>query len=150
MSRAAKYLEDFSVGDVVEGGALRVDAAEIKEFAAKYDPQPFHLDEAAAEKSFFKGFAASGWHTAALTMRLIVDSGLPISGGVIGAGGTIAWPKALRPGSTIRLTSEVLEVRPSKSRPDRGMVKVRFTTRDDAGDTVQVLVADLVCLRRPG
>jgi acyl dehydratase len=81
-------------------------------------------------------------------MRLIVDSGVPVGGGVIGAGGTISWPKALRPGETIRLESEILEVRPSKSRPDRGMVKVRFTTFDSAGDVVQVLVADLVAPRR--
>ncbi len=143
------YLDDFRVGDVIKGGSLHVDVAMIKEFAAKYDPQPFHLDEEAAAASFFKGLAASGWHTAALTMRLIVESGVPVSGGVIGAGGTINWPKALRPGETIRLESEILEVRPSKSRPDRGMVKVRFTTFDSTGDVVQVLVADLVALRRP-
>ena len=143
------YLDDFRVGDVIKGGSLHVDVAMIKEFAAKYDPQPFHLDEEAANASFFKGLAASGWHTAALTMRLIVESGVPVSGGVIGAGGTINWPKALRPGETIRLESEILEVRPSKSRPDRGMVKVRFTTFDSTGDVVQVLVADLVALRRP-
>ena len=143
------YLDDFRVGDVIKGGSLHVDVAMIKEFAAKYDPQPFHLDEEAAAASFFKGLAASGWHTAALTMRLIVESGVPVSGGVIGAGGTINWPKALRPGETIRLESEILEVRPSKSRPDRGMVKVRFTTFDSTGDVVQVLIADLVALRRP-
>ena len=143
------YLDDFRVGDVIKGGSLHVDVAMIKEFAAKYDPQPFHLDEEAAAASFFKGLAASGWHTAALTMRLIVESGVPVSGGVIGAGGTINWPKALRPGETIRLESEILEVRPSRSRPDRGMVKVRFTTFDSTGDVVQVLVADLVALRRP-
>ena len=143
------YLDDFRVGDVIKGGSLHVDVAMIKEFAAKYDPQPFHLDEEAAAASFFKGLAASGWHTAALTMRLIVESGVPVSGGVIGAGGTINWPKALRPGEAIRLESEILEVRPSKSRPDRGMVKVRFTTFDSTGDVVQVLVADLVALRRP-
>jgi acyl dehydratase len=142
------YLDDFRVGDIIKGGSLTVDAAAIKEFAAKYDPQPFHLDEEAAKDSFFKGLAASGWHTAALTMRLIVDSGVPVGGGVIGAGGTISWPKALRPGETIRLESEILEVRPSRSRPDRGMVKVRFTTFDSAGDVVQVLVADLVAPRR--
>ena len=142
------YLDDFKVGDVIKGGALTVDAAAIKEFAAKYDPQPFHLDEEAAKATFFGGLAASGWHTAALTMRLIVESGVPVAGGVIGAGGTINWPKALRPGETIRLESEILEVRPSKSRPDRGMVKVRFTTFDSTGDVVQVLVADLVAPRR--
>jgi len=142
------YLDDFKVGDVIKGGSLTVDAAAIKEFAAKYDPQPFHLDEEAAKDSFFKGLAASGWHTAALTMRLIVDSGVPVGGGVIGAGGTINWPKALRPGETIRLESEILEVRPSRSRPDRGMVKVRFTTFDSTGDAVQILVADLVAPRR--
>jgi acyl dehydratase len=142
------YLDDFKAGDVINGGSLTVDAAAIKEFAGKYDPQPFHLDEDAAKATFFGGLAASGWHTAALTMRLIVETGIPVAGGVIGAGGTINWPKALRPGETIRLESEILEVRPSKSRPDRGMVKVRFTTYDSTGDVVQVLVADLVAPRR--
>ncbi len=142
------HLDDFKVGDVLKGGSLTVDAAAIKEFAGKYDPQPFHLDEDAAKATFFGGLAASGWHTAALTMRLIVETGIPVAGGVIGAGGTINWPKALRPGETIRLESEILEVRPSKSRPDRGMVKVRFTTFDSTGDVVQVLVADLVAPRR--
>lgn len=143
-----RYLEDFTVGDVIKGSSMKIDAAMIKEFAGKYDPQPFHLDEETAKDTFFGGLAASGWHTAALTMRLIVDSGVSIAGGVIGAGGTINRPKALRPGETIRLESEILEVRPSKSRPDRGMVKVRFTTFDSAGDVVQVLVADLVAPRR--
>ena len=146
--RAPLYLDDFKAGDVLKGGSLTVDAAAIKEFAGKYDPQVFHLDEEAAKDTFFKGLAASGWHTAALTMRLIVETGIPVAGGVIGAGGTINWPKALRPGETIRLESEILEVRPSKSRPDRGMVKVRFTTFDSTGDVVQVLVADLVAPRR--
>ncbi len=143
-----RHLEDFAVGEIVKGGALRVEPDAIKDFAAKFDPQVFHLDEEAAKATFFGGLAASGWHTAAMTMRLIVET-LPIAGGVIGAGGTIAWPKPLRPGAVLSLECEILEIRPSRSRPDRGMLKIKFTTREDTGEVVQTLVADLVVPRRP-
>jgi acyl dehydratase len=146
---AKRYLEDFAVGEIVTGGSLKVEPAAIKDFAAKFDPQVFHLDEEGAKDTFFGGLAASGWHTAAMTMRLIVET-LPLAGGVIGAGGTIAWPKPLRPGATLSLSCEILEIRPSRSRPERGMLKVKFTTLDESGETVQTLVADLVVPRRPG
>ncbi|ACL55098.1 MaoC family dehydratase [Methylobacterium nodulans] len=146
------YLEDLAPGQIYRSGELTVSAEAIKRFAAEYDPQPFHLDEARAEASFFGGLAASGWHTAALTMRLLVESGLPLAGGVIGAGmDELRWPRPLRPGETIRLESEVLEVRPSRSRPMQGLAKVRTTTLNQQGEPVQVLVANLVVLRRePG
>ena len=113
-----RYLEDFAVGQIFSSGRLRVTQEQIKAFAAEFDPQPFHLDEAAAQKTFFKGLAASGWHTAALTMRLLVEGELKPAGGVIGAGfDEFRWPKPVRPGDELRIESEVLEVRPSRSRP---------------------------------
>jgi acyl dehydratase len=142
-----RFLEDFAVGEVLKSGTLAVTADSIRDFAGKYDPQVFHLDEAAAKETFFGGLAASGWHTAAMTMRLMVET-LPVAGGVIGAGGTLNWPKALRPGTSVRVEIEVLELRPSRSKPTRGMMKMRATTFDGEGDVVQVLLADLVLPRR--
>ena len=106
------YLEDLSVGHRFISGSHGVEEAQIKAFAAQFDPQPFHLDEAAAKARMFLGLVASGWHTAAITMRLLVDGGLPIAGGIMGAGGEIAWPRPMRPGDILRVESEVLEVRP--------------------------------------
>jgi len=145
-----RYLEDFAVGQTFGSGRLRVDANEIKAFAAKFDPQPFHLDEAAARDTVFGGLAASGWHTAALTMRLLVESELKPAGGIVGAGGDeLRWPRPVRPGDELHLESEVLEVRPSKSHPEHGLVKARTTTLNQAGEAVQILVANLVVPRRP-
>jgi acyl dehydratase len=145
---AQLHLEDFTVGQTFGSGRLVVDADQIKAFAAAFDPQPFHLDEKSARDTFFKGLAASGWHTAALTMRLLTDSPLKPAVGIIGAGGEINWPKPVRPGDELRLESEILDVRPSQSRSDRGMVKVRVTTLNQAGDAVQVLLANLIVTRR--
>ena len=142
------HLEDFAVGQTFGSGRLKVDAEQIKAFAAAFDPQPFHLDEQSARNTIFKGLAASGWHTAALTMRLLVDSPVRPAAGIIGAGGEISWPKPVRPGDELRLESEILEVRPSQSRPDRGTIKVRTTTLNQDGDAVQILVANLVVTRR--
>ncbi len=142
------YLEDLKVGDVFGSGTHSVASEDIKRFAAEFDPQPFHLDEADAARSFFAGLAASGWHTAAMTMRLIVDS-LPIAGGVIGARiDELRWPKPVRPGDILRLESEVLELRPSESRPERGFARIRTTTIDQHGEPVQVLVSNIVLQRR--
>lgn len=142
------HLEDFAVGQTFGSSRLKVDAEQIKAFAAAFDPQPFHLDEQSAGDTFFKSLAASGWHTAALTMRLLVDSPIKPAIGIIGAGGEISWPKPVRPGDELRLESEILEVRPSQSRPDRGTIKVRTTTLNQDGDAVQILVADLIVTRR--
>ena len=137
-------------GQVFGSGTLTVDADMIRRFAAEFDPQPFHLDDAAAQGTLFRGLAASGWHTAALTMRLLVDGGLPIAGGVIGAGmDELRWPTPVRPGDVLHLHSEVVEIRPSQSRPDRGMAKVRITTLNACDEAVQVAVANLVVPRRP-
>lgn len=143
------YLDDLAIGQRFASGSLAVDADAIKAFARAFDPQPFHLDEAAAEDSLFGGLAASGWHTAALTMRLLLDGGAPIAGGVIGSGGEIAWPQPTRPGDVLTVTSEVIEVTPSKSRPDRGRIALRSETRNQRGEVVQILTATLVVPRRP-
>jgi acyl dehydratase len=116
-----RYFEDFSVGQIFGSGRTRVEAARIKSFAAEFDPQPFHLDEAASSGTFFCGLAASGWHTAAITMRLLVEGELKPAGGIIGLGfDEFRWPRPVRPGDELRVESEVLEVRPSKSRPSKG------------------------------
>jgi acyl dehydratase len=144
------YLEDFSPGQTFASASVAIDAVAIKAYARQFDPQPFHLDEQAAEATFFKGLAASGWHTVSATMRLLVDGGLPIAGGIIGAGvDEIRWPRPTRPGDTLRLVTEVLEVRPSKSRPDQGLMKVRTTTFNQKDEPVQVMVSNLVVMRRP-
>jgi acyl dehydratase len=145
-----RYLEDFVVGQSFGSGRLRVDTERIKAFAGEFDPQPFHLDEAAARGTIFRGLAVSGWHTAALTMRLLVESELKPAGGIVGAGfDEFRWPRPVRPGDELRVESEVLEVRPSKSRPEQALIKVRTTTLNQDGEAVQVLVANLVVPRRP-
>ena len=146
---APLYLEDFSVGQTFESPSMVVTADAIKAYAAQFDPQPFHIDETTAANTFFKGLAASGWHTASMTMRLLVDGGLPIAGGIIGAGvEDIRWPHAVRPGDTLRLVSEVLEMRPSKSRPEQGLVKVRTTTFNQNSEPVQIMTSNLVVQRK--
>ncbi len=144
----AIYLEDLAVGQKFGSGRARVDAAAIKAFASEFDPQPFHLDEEAAKESFFRGLAASGWHTAALTMRLLVTGDFTPAGGVVGASNEITWSRPVRPGDELRVESEVLEVRPSKSRPRQGLVKVRSTTFNQNDEPVQVLIANLIVPRR--
>lgn len=121
----------------------------MKSFAAEFDPQPFHLDEAAANSSVFRGLAASGWHTAAASMRLMVNGELKIAGGLIGLGGEIAWPRPTRAGDTLRVNSEIVEIAPSRSKPNQGVVKVRNTTLNQNGEEVQVFTAKLLVFKRP-
>ena len=142
------YLDDLHVGQRFTSAKQQLTAEAIKQFAAQFDPQPFHLDEEAAAASMFGGLVASGWHTAAVTMRLLVEGGAPIAGGVIGAGGEVAWPRATRPGDELQVTSEVLAVTPSRSKPDRGIVVVRSETRNQRGEVVQVMTSKLVVPRR--
>ena len=145
----ARYLEDFALGQTYGSGRIRINGDRIKSFAAEFDPQPFHLDEETARDSIFRGLAASGWHTAALTMRLLVESELKPVGGIVGTGfDEFRWPNPVRPGDELGLESEILEVRPSKSRPEQGLIKVRTTTFNQDGKAVQVLVANLVVPRR--
>lgn len=145
------YLDDLVPGQQFDGDArIRVDADQIKAFAAKFDPQPFHLDEAAASATIFGGLAASGWHTAAVTMRLLIDGESKLAGGFVGAGvDDLRWPFPTRPGDELRVKTEVLEVRPSKSRPEQGLVKMRTTTLNQDGKVVQVFVGNLVVACRP-
>jgi acyl dehydratase len=142
------YLEDLRVGQRFSSGHYRIDQAQIKAFAREFDPQPFHLDETAAEHSFFNRMVASGWHTAAATMRLLVEGDLRLAEGVIGLGGEIAWPKPVRPGDTLRVESEILEILPSRSKPDRGIVVVRSATINQDGDPVQVFTGKLLVFKR--
>ena len=141
------YLEDIAVGQTFESAPHVLTVEEIKDFGGRYDPQFFHLDDEAARESLFGGLAASGWHTAATTMRLLVES-VPFFGGLIGAGGEISWPRATRPGDAIRLRSEVTAVTPSRSRPERGMVNMRCETVNQHDEVVQVFTPKIVAWRR--
>jgi acyl dehydratase len=145
---AELFLEDFAVGQRFISETRALTAEEIKSFAASFDPQPFHTDEVAAEASFFRGLAASGWHTAAITMSLLVKSGMPISGGLIGAGAEIEWPRPVRPGDVLQVESEVLAVTPSRSRPERGMITVKSVTKNQKGEVVQTLTSRMLVWKR--
>jgi acyl dehydratase len=144
------YLDDIAQGQRFNGTTrIRIEDDRIKTFAAEFDPQPFHLDEGAAAASVFRGLAASGWHTAAVTMRLLVEGEFKPAGGIVGAGfDELRWPRPLRPGDELRVESEVLEVRPSKSRPDQGLVKLRTTTLNQDGEVVQISVGNVLVPRR--
>jgi len=142
------YFEDFAVGQKFASARRRVTAPEMKEFAAAYDPQPFHLDEGAARSSVFSGLAASGWHTAALTMSLLVPSEFRPAGGIVGFGGELSWLKPVRPGDELHVESEILELRASRSRPDHGLVTVRVTTLNQHGEAVQTFTPTLLASRR--
>jgi acyl dehydratase len=142
------YLEDISVGDRFSGGAIPVTPETIKAFAREFDPQPFHTDESAAKCTFFRGLAASGWHTAAMTMRLLAEFGPKIAGGLIGGSCEVAWPQPTRPGDVLHVECEILSVTPSRSRPERGSVLMRSETKNQRGEVLQVLTAKLVAPRR--
>jgi len=143
------YFEDFSVGQIFNTGRLQIDSDQIKTFATQFDPQPFHLDEEAAKNSVFRGLAASGWHTAALTMRLMTGGEFKPAGGIIGVGfDELSWSRPVRPGDELYAKSEILEVRPSKSRNDRGLIRVRTTTYNQNDEAVQSFVGNLIVPRR--
>jgi acyl dehydratase len=144
------YFEDFRPGQTFTGPTrIRVEKSAIKRFAAEFDPQPFHLDEEAARDSFFSGLAASGWHTSALTMRLLVDSDFEVAGGLIGLGmEELRWPRPVRPGDELRVQLEVLGTRESKSRPEQGLIRVRITTLNQRDEAVQVCVSTMIVPRR--
>jgi acyl dehydratase len=147
-SNGELYLEDLHTGLRFSSATHAVDEQQIKAFARAFDPQPFHLDDAAAKATLFGGLAASGWHTAAITMRLLVGGGAPIAGGIIGAGAEIAWPNPTRPGDMLRVESEILSVTPSRSRPDRGTATLSAQTLNQRGEVVQTLTAKLIVPRR--
>ena len=144
------YLEDLAPGQVFTSEARAVvDARSIKRFAGEFDPQPFHLDEATAQPTFFKKLVASGWHTTAVTMQLLVQT-LPLSEGVIGSGvDELRWPRPVKPGDTLRVQCEVIDVTPSKLHPSRGTVRMRMTTLNQNDQPVQTMIANLLAFRRP-
>jgi acyl dehydratase len=139
----------MSVGMKFGSGTYLMEEAEIKDFAAKYDPQPMHIEEAAAQASVFKGLAASGWHTAAVSMRLLITGGLPFAAGAVGLGGEIEWPRPTRPGDVLRVESEIVEIIPSRSKPNQGIVRVRNTTLNQKGEPVQIFTAKILAFKRP-
>jgi acyl dehydratase len=145
-----RYLEDFAAGQTFKTGRHRVDKEQIFAFARQFDPQPFHTDEEAARHSPFGGLAASGWHTAGMTMRLMLDGEFKPAGGILGVGfDDLSWPRPVRPGDELHAISEILEVRPSKSKPDRGMIRVRTTTFNQNDEPVMVFTGNLLVPRRP-
>jgi acyl dehydratase len=142
------YLDDFAVGRKFVTRDVTLTLEGCKTFATEYDPQPFHLDEGAARQSVFGRLAASGWYTAALSMRLMVDSDLQPAGGLIGLGGEMKWPKPTYPGDTLHVECEVLEARASESKPDRGIVTMRNQTLNQRGEPVQIAVVKMLVPRR--
>lgn len=142
------YLEDLHVGQRFTSDTYRMDEERIKAFATEFDPQPFHLDQDAAKATVFGGLAASGWHTAAVAMRLLVTGGLPLGNGIIGLGGELSWPKPTRPGDTLRVESEIIEIVPSQSKPNQAVVKVRSTTLNQDGQPVHVFMAKVLVFKR--
>jgi acyl dehydratase len=146
--REMLYLEDLKAGQLFTTAAHPLTEDEIKAFARDYDPQSFHLDAEAARHSFFGGLAASGWHTAAISMRLQVESGPPLAGGLIGASVELSWPRPTRPGDVLHVESEILEVTPSRSKPDRGFITLKSQTLNQKGEVVQVQTSKLLVWRR--
>ena len=147
-SNDALYLEDLRVGQRFVSSAYRLSEEQIKAFAAEFDPQSFHLDNAAAQKSIFRGLAASGWHTAAITMRLLVTGKMRFAAGTIGLGVEIEWPLPVRPGDRLHVESEITEISPSRTKPDRGVVTVRSVTFNQDGAEVQRLISKLLVFSR--
>lgn len=142
------YLEDLRVGQRFASSVYQLSEQQIKAFAAEFDPQPFHLDNAAAQKSIFRGLAASGWHTAAVTMRLLVTGKMRFAAGTIGLGVEIEWPLPVRPDDSLHVESEITEIAPSRTKPDRGVVTVRSVTFNQDGAEVQRLISKLLVFTR--
>jgi acyl dehydratase len=142
------YLDELAEGMQYTSGEYEMTTADIKRFAAEFDPQPFHLDEEAARSSLFGALAASGWHTAAVTMRLLTEGGVPVAGGSIGLGGEITWPRPTRPGDRLHVVTTITEIRPSKSKPGQGVVTTESETLNQNGEVVQRFVAKLIAFTR--
>jgi acyl dehydratase len=142
------YLDDLHVGQRFASGSYLMEEARIKDFAAEFDPQPFHLDEIAPEASVFKGLVASGWHTAAVVMRLLVTGGLPFANGIVGLGGEVEWPRPTRPGDTLHVESEIVGISPSRSKPHQGIVTIRATALNQNSESVYILTAKLLVSKR--
>jgi acyl dehydratase len=146
--RQALYLDELAVGMSYTSSEHEMTVADIKRFATEFDPQPFHLDEEAARSSLFGSLAASGWHTAAVTMKLLTQGGVPIAGGTIGLGGEITWPQPTRPGDRLQVVSVVTEIRPSKTKPGQGVVTTTSETKNQNGEVVQRFVAKVIAFTR--
>lgn len=142
------YLEDLRIGQRFTSATYVIEEDRMKEFASEFDPQPFHLDAGAGKASVFKGLVASGWYTAAVAMRLLVGGGLPIANGLIGFGGEISWPQPTRAGDAVHIESEVIEITPSRAKPDRGVVTIRSTMLKQTGEPVYLLTAKILVFRR--
>src|SRR5262249_15291616 len=144
-----RYLEDFEVGETLELGSCKVSREEILEFARRYDPQPFHVDEAAARQSIYGGLIASGWHTTAMLMRLFVDG--TAGAARLGSPGTdeIRWLKPVRPGGTLTGRAVILDVVPSRSKPDRGHTRAAYEVFNQKGERVMTMVSRGIYARRP-
>jgi len=144
------YLEDLHVGDRFGSDTIGVTEESIIAFAREFDPQQFHLDIKAAEQSIFQGLSASGWHTAAMSMRLFITGELQVAGGSIGLGvDELRWPQPVRPGDILRLETEIMDVRASRSKPDRGIIRIRNVTTNQRGEIVQTFMAFVMVRRRP-
>lgn len=127
---AKRFLDDFRIGERSETGTITLTEDEVIAFARQFDPQPFHLDHDAAARSVFGGLVASGWHTAAITMRLLVDHALFGENDAPGLGvDKLRWLKPVKPGDTLKVEIEVIGIEPSERKPDRGTLKTRITTR---------------------
>ena len=143
------YLDDLRVGLRFASAQHRLDAEQVKRFAAEFDPQPFHLSEEGAEGTLFGSLAASGWHTAALTMRMLVEA-VPLADGLVGAELQLSWPKPTRPGMALQVFSEIVDIKPSRSKPNMAIVTMHNETRDQDGEALQVFTVKMPVLRRPG
>ena len=144
------YFDDLKTGDRFKSEPLNVTVKEVVEFAHKFDPQMFHLSRRRAERSIFKGLIASGWHTAAMSMRLFVTGKFKPAGGSIGlAVDELRWPQPVRPGDILKVETEILDVRKSRSKPDRGIIRIRNITTNQRGEIVQTFLAFVMIRRRP-
>ena len=145
------YFEDVSVGQRFESKPYEITEAAIVGFAREFDVQAFHLEHAAADASVFGGLAASGWHTAAIAMRLFTTGPLQFVGGAVGLGvDELRWPVAVRPGDRLRLTTEILETRASRSKPDYGILRIRNVLVNQSGAVVLSYTANAMVRRRGG
>lgn len=148
MNTRPYYFDDLDAGQRITTGSHTMTAEEIIVFAREYDPQPFHTDPEAAKNSLFGGLVASGWHTAAISMRLLVNEGHILAGGVIGKGGELQWLQPVRPGDVLTVECEIVELTASAKNPQRGTVSVRMLTHNQRGEVVQDATARLVVPRR--
>jgi acyl dehydratase len=143
-----RYFDDLKMGDRFKSELFEVTEKQITDFARDFDPQVFHLEPARAERTIFKGLIASGWHTAAITMRLFVQT-LNFAEGAIGLGvDELRWPNAVRPGDTLRVETEIIDLRRSRSKPNYGIIRLRNVTTNQRGEIVQTMTANAMVPRR--